>query len=380
MTPASMSRGASSSSFSHSFDMITLHSHEEPPISAAFCDDELLLSGLGCGLDGIEAPHSQPTKTVALTQLETTPQQIPPEEYPIPSPKRKLQDRSGEVETNERPTKAANTRTTPRNTKGSPPARKPSSYVRKPHPRVHCKQCPHLTDGFRGEHELRRHHDRVHAIVKKVWIVKDLSEDKRLNKCKACKSKKQYHTDYNATAHLRRQHFNPEKDNRIKGPPPNLHDWVEMIEIVPTAADREESRQEDARIQGAPHQVPTSDNFVLQHRFINNDVVVNNMMQATADSIQAMFNGLNDESMFPLYPSADTFDPQAGLTHDSFNTQVFSSSGSSLLMNEASYMGAEDPHAIFLQQHNSFGLDYENGLEGFNMNEYLINPQAVYPA
>lgn len=122
----------------------------------------------------------------------------------------------------------------------SPSKLRTTSYQRPPLRRVFCTKCNEYPEGFRGEHELRRHNDAKHASLVKRWVCTEPQSSSPnsphpvipLSKCKACVTQKRYGAYYNAAAHLRRAHFHPHRSGKASGdwPPMTvLKDWMREV-------------------------------------------------------------------------------------------------------------------------------------------------------
>lgn len=120
------------------------------------------------------------------------------------------------------------------------PSKLRTTYQRPPLRRVYCTKCNEYPEGFRGEHELRRHTDAKHAALVKRWVCTEPQSHSQgspqpvipLAKCKACVTQKRYGAYYNAAAHLRRAHFNPHRGGKASGdwPPMTiLKDWMREV-------------------------------------------------------------------------------------------------------------------------------------------------------
>ncbi|RSL57832.1 hypothetical protein CEP53_006335 [Fusarium sp. AF-6] len=120
------------------------------------------------------------------------------------------------------------------------PSRLRSSSRRTSLRRVYCDKCNEHPDGFRGDHELRRHMDAKHSATVKRWVCREPKNPIPsspqpiipLSRCKACLAQKRYGAYYNAAAHLRRAHFRPHRVGKASGDWPSmsvLKDWMREV-------------------------------------------------------------------------------------------------------------------------------------------------------
>ncbi|KAK4149758.1 hypothetical protein C8A00DRAFT_46684 [Chaetomidium leptoderma] len=140
-----------------------------------------------------------------------------------------------------------------------PTARMRASYQRPPLRRVYCTKCNEYPEGFRGEHELRRHNDAKHAALVKRWVCTQPPDPPSspqpvipLAKCKACVTQKRYGAYYNAAAHLRRAHFNPHRGGKASGdwPPMSiLKDWMREVRQSIDVQDQDDGSSGDDEAQ-----------------------------------------------------------------------------------------------------------------------------------
>ncbi|KAI1327461.1 hypothetical protein F5Y16DRAFT_410242 [Xylariaceae sp. FL0255] len=157
------------------------------------------------------------------------------------------------------------------------PTKLRTSYQRPPLRRVYCTKCNEYPEGFRGEHELRRHTDAKHAALVKRWVCTEPSTTSPnspqplipLSKCKACVTQKKYGAYYNAAAHLRRAHFHPHRSGKASGdwPPMSiLKDWMrevrQSIDVVNDNDSTSGDEENDERMIEEYNALPRQTTFV----------------------------------------------------------------------------------------------------------------------
>jgi hypothetical protein len=193
------------------------------------------------------------------------------------------------------------------------------NYVRPKHDRVHCKQCDDHPDGFRGEHELRRHQDRQHKLMVKKWVCiqpQQCGSDMPkpvvpLNKCKACTAqRKKYGAYYNAAAHLRRAHFRPKaskgrtkttkvEDTAKRGGKAG-GDWPSMAELKYWMTEVEEPAT-DFPLSAAQQEEADDDDDDETYDFDEQLMSAHTMSSTSSGSFDTPY-ALSDAS-FSIYPS-----------------------------------------------------------------------------
>lgn len=227
-----------------------------------------------------------------------------------------------------------------------------TKYVRPKQPKVYCDQCDEHKDGFRGEHELRRHRDAKHQATVKKWICVDPAAHglpigvpavNPLAKCKACKAQKKYGAYYNAAAHLRRTHFK-EKPSRQKNkggnggsnarsdedkrggkgggdwpPMSELKNWMKEIWVNKYEVDDEDDAEDDAVANaeaggmesypaefGVPHHKIAANMFAevdYNNLVVNTDVAYLNGAMPLSSADFNFNNNMSPSTMSPNFAS-----------------------------------------------------------------------------
>jgi len=262
------------------------------------------------------------------------------------------------------------------------------TYQRPKHDRVYCKQCDDHPDGFRGEHELRRHQDRQHKKMVKKWVCitptnGDLSQSAvspavLLSRCKACQQKKQYGAYYNAAAHLRRAHFRPKSKGRSKssgkledtqkrggkggGNWPTMEElkpWMMEVEVVATEYMLTEAQQEEADASddeydnlldepSSAHTLGSMSGGSFENSYLISDAT---FAAYPSPNTNDMFNMQSMQNMQYIdIPSQQTIDSSMSLSQNSFDPFSFTQNDQMAFENPSiSIPQAFDDHLISLE-------------------------------
>ncbi|GKT46586.1 uncharacterized protein ColSpa_06767 [Colletotrichum spaethianum] len=227
------------------------------------------------------------------------------------------------------------------------------TYTRPKHPKVFCDMCSEHPDGFRGDHELRRHINAKHEGIVKKFVCRDPSTVgiqsgvqaiNPLSKCKQCVARKQYGAYYNAAAHLRRTHFKPKTprgknkrgdDEEKRGgkgggdwPPMNeLKQWMEEVFVTADDEAAEAEAQEEEEEEAAQFDPSMSMDLSLGHmgENMNYDMGFTTSYHmpelAAIDTSQASYLAVSN---MPLSSASEAFafspftsnSPMNGLSHE----------------------------------------------------------------
>ncbi|KAM0335097.1 hypothetical protein ACHAQA_000132 [Verticillium albo-atrum] len=240
---------------------------------------------------------------------------------------------------------------------------KTGSYTRPKHDKVFCDMCNDNPDGFRGEHELKRHNEAKHAGLVKKFICRDpallgihsnVKALHPLSKCKQCIAKKQYGAYYNAAAHLRRTHFKPKvargkktraEDDEKRGgkgggdwPSMNeLKSWFEEVQVRigdnNDATEENEEENEVADTNIAPMDMTFAgigDNQDMD--FSGYGMMPELPLDTTTSAEQSVFMS----ATAPLSSASTTFE------FSPYNSQ----SPMNMMASEAAFSSISSPHAI----------------------------------
>lgn len=197
-----------------------------------------------------------------------------------------------------------------------------NTYQRRKPVKVFCNQCNEHPDGFRGDHELRRHCQSKHEGIVKKFICRDptaagiptnLKVVKPLADCKQCRAEKPYGAYYNAAAHLRRQHFKP-RTSRSKGKSEEKRggsgggDWPPMQEL--------KAWFEERRVPANPEESGDPDQDDNDAEVVDNDMELE-METYNLDSNMAPYDmgQLGDGGMLSMDAPISSATVSFGLNH-----------------------------------------------------------------
>ncbi|KAG9245295.1 hypothetical protein BJ878DRAFT_24330 [Calycina marina] len=224
------------------------------------------------------------------------------------------------------------------------------AYQRPKHDRVMCKECDDHPDGFRGDHELRRHQDRQHKSVVKKWVCKIPANNPSgikplvpLTKCKSCQNKKKYNAYYNAGAHLRRAHFSPKAKGRSKssskadsdqkrggsggGHWPSMNHlklWIKEVEEVAEPIDYPLIAAEEDKADVSDDEVDDAVDEPLSNRTMYSPSTAINSLYLANDTDYSVYTSSNDQTL-NHQPIQYHYDPSHFIDASIFGQDLFDS-------------------------------------------------------